>query len=47
MLSAITPEMCADYVAAWQRDLDRWADVLADLGTAPSIEEALRRVGLR
>lgn len=47
MLWTITPEMCADYVAAWQRDLERWADMLADLGEASSIEDALRRVGLR
>jgi hypothetical protein len=47
MLWTITPKICADYVAAWQRDLDRWADVLADLGKASSIEDALRRVGLR
>jgi hypothetical protein len=46
MLWTITPEMCADYVAAWQRDLERWADVLANLGEASSIEDALRRVGL-
>jgi hypothetical protein len=47
MLWTITPEMCADYVAAWQRDLERWADMLADLGEASSIEDALRRAGLR
>lgn len=47
MLWTITPEMCADYVAAWQRDLQRWADVLADVEGAPSIEDALSRVGLR
>jgi glycosyltransferase involved in cell wall biosynthesis len=47
MLWTITPKMCADYVAAWQRDLERWAEVLADLGEASSIEDALRRVGLR
>lgn len=47
MLWTITPEMCTDYVAAWQRDLERWAAVLADLGEASSIEDVLRRVGLR
>lgn len=47
MLWTITPKMCADYVAAWRRDLKRWADVLADLEKASSIEAALRRVGLR
>ena len=46
MLWTITPRMCADYVAAWQRDLERWAGVLAGLGQSPSIEEALRRLGL-
>jgi hypothetical protein len=47
MLWTITPGMCADYVAAWQRDLDRWGGVLAGLGQAQSIEDALRRLGLR
>jgi hypothetical protein len=47
MLWTITPKMCADYVAAWQRDLERWGGVLASLGQAPSIEDALRRLGLR
>jgi hypothetical protein len=47
MLGTITPTMCADYVAAWQRDLARWADLLADLGTASSIDDALNRLGLR
>jgi hypothetical protein len=46
MLWTITPEMCADYVAAWQRDLEQWADVLAGLSEASSIEDALGRVGL-
>jgi hypothetical protein len=46
MLSTITPMMCADYVGAWQRDLDRWAGALTDLGKASSIEDALSRLGL-
>ena len=46
MLWTITPEMCAEYVAAWQRDLERWAAVLAGLGEASSIEDALGRLGL-
>jgi hypothetical protein len=45
-LGTITPELCADYVAAWQRDLERWAGVLAGLGTASSIEDALARLGV-
>ncbi len=47
MLWTITPQMCADYVAAWQRDLERWAKVLADLGGGVIDRDALRRVGLR
>jgi glycosyltransferase involved in cell wall biosynthesis len=47
MLWTITPKLCADYVGAWQRDLDRWAGVLEGLEEASSIEEALARVGLR
>lgn len=46
MLGTITAEMCADYVAAWQRDLERWAGVLAGLEKASSIEDALGRLGL-
>jgi hypothetical protein len=46
MLGTITPELCADYVAAWQRDLERWAGVLAGLGKASSIEDALTRLGV-
>jgi hypothetical protein len=45
MLGTITPALCADYVAAWQRDLERWAGVLAGLGKASSIEDALTRLG--
>jgi hypothetical protein len=47
MLCMITPKMCADYIAAWHRDLERWGRVLADLGEAPSIGDALGRVGIR
>jgi glycosyltransferase involved in cell wall biosynthesis len=47
MLSTITPKMCADYVTAWQRDLDGWAKVLANLQSESSIEGALKQVGLR
>ena len=45
-LGTITPALCADYVAAWQRDLERWAGVLAGLGKASSIEDALTRLGV-
>jgi hypothetical protein len=47
LLWTITPEMCAAYVAAWQRDQERWAKVLANLGAASSIEDALGQLGLR
>jgi hypothetical protein len=47
VLWGITPTMCVEYVAAWQRDLDRWDKLLANLQHASSIEDALRTVGLR
>ena len=47
VLWRVTPKMCAEYVAAWQRDLGRWDKVLANLERASSIEDALRKVGLR
>jgi hypothetical protein len=47
ILWAVTPKMCTDYVAAWQRDLERWEGVLADLAGASSVEDALGKVGLR
>jgi hypothetical protein len=47
VLWRVTPKMCAEYVAAWQRDLGRWDKVLANLEGASSVEDALRKVGLR
>jgi len=47
VLWVITAKMCADYVAAWQRDQERWGKLLADLGGASSIEVALGKAGLR
>lgn len=46
VLRGITADMCVGYIGAWQRDLDRWAKLLANLRTASSIEEALRFMGL-
>lgn len=43
----ISAEMCVEYMAAWQRDLERWGNVLAGLGGASSIGDALGKVGLR
>lgn len=43
----ITAKMCVDYVATWQRDMERWGKLLADLPGASSIEDALGTVGLR
>jgi hypothetical protein len=37
----ITPKMCSEYVAAWQRDLGRWGKLLANLRAASSAESAL------
>jgi hypothetical protein len=39
--------MCAEYVVAWQRDLARWDKVLASLEGASSIDDALKKTGLR
>jgi hypothetical protein len=47
VLWRVTAKMCAEYVAAWQRDLGRWGKVLANLEGASSIEDALRKTGLR
>jgi hypothetical protein len=47
VLWEITPDMCVDYLAAWQRDLKRWTKLLATLAPASSIEDALGTVDLR
>jgi hypothetical protein len=47
VLWRVTAKMCAEYVAAWQRDLGRWDKVLTNLEGASSIEDALRKMGLR
>jgi hypothetical protein len=40
-LEKITPEMCVDYLAAWQRDLRRWADIRDSLLKKDSVSDAL------
>jgi hypothetical protein len=47
VLGEMTADMCVEYLAAWQRDLDQWSKLLANLPRVPSIEDALRTVGLR
>ena len=47
VLWRVTPKMCAEYVVAWQRDLARWDKVLASLEGASSIDDALKKTGLR
>jgi hypothetical protein len=47
VLWAVTPKMCAEYVSAWQRDLGRWAKLLANLRGASSAEDALGAMRLR
>jgi hypothetical protein len=47
VLWEITADMCVDYVAAWQRDLERWDKLLANLTRTSSVEDALEIVGLR
>jgi hypothetical protein len=45
-LKEITPEMCMDYVERWRRDLGQWERTLKLLPQAPSITDALLRLGL-
>ena len=47
MLWEINADMCVDYVAAWQRDLEWWGKLLANFTRTSSIEDALETVGLR
>jgi hypothetical protein len=46
VLWRVTAKMCVDYVAAWQRDLERWGKLLANLPGRSSIEDALGTMGL-
>lgn len=46
VLGEITGQMCVEYVAAWQRDLERWGRLLANLPGASSLEDALQTLGL-
>lgn len=44
-LEKITSQMCVDYIAAWQRDLHRWAvlrDSLPRRGSVPDVLQELR-----
>lgn len=45
-LNQITPDMCVEYLAAWQRDLDRWKGLLMNLPRKDSVEDALRHLNL-
>jgi hypothetical protein len=45
-LQKITPVMCVDYIAAWQRDLEMWEDSLANLPRGLAIEKALHELDL-
>ena len=47
MLWEISADMCVDYVAAWQRDLDWWGKLLANLTRTSSVEDALETMRLR
>jgi hypothetical protein len=48
VLWEITGSMCADYMAAWQRDLQRWGELVSELPVGvSSIGTALSRIGLR
>lgn len=45
-LEDIQPEMCVEYVAAWQNDRKRWADRRDTLPRVDSIAKALHELGL-
>ena len=45
-LAEIQPEMCVEYVTAWQNDLKRWGDRRDALPRVDSIGEALAELGL-
>ena len=45
-LKEITPGICVDYLSAWQRDLERWEKLLANLTPTASVEGALSTLGL-
>lgn len=46
-LAGITPEMCEDYLNAWQKDLRAWARRLQELPHRDSAETALGEFGLQ
>ncbi|WP_433211154.1 hypothetical protein ACQP00_49945 [Dactylosporangium sp. CS-047395] len=43
----ITPQLCVDYLAAWQRDRQAWDDFLAGLPKLSDVHAALRHLSLR
>lgn len=45
-LEDIQPEMCVEYIAAWQNDLKRWGDRRDTLTRVDSIGKALHELGL-
>jgi len=45
-LADIKPEMCVEYVAAWQNDLKRWGDRRDTFPRVDSIGKALHELGL-
>lgn len=47
VLWEITPTMCAEYVTAWQRDLEEWGGLLASLPRVPLVADALDFLRLR
>ncbi|GAA1028078.1 hypothetical protein GCM10009557_11780 [Virgisporangium ochraceum] len=46
LTSRITPELCVEYLHAWQRDLANWIDVCDRLEKKRTVEEALGYFGL-
>jgi hypothetical protein len=46
VLCEINPAACADYVCAWQLDLNRWENLLGSLPHTKSIKDALQTIGL-
>ena len=45
-LNEITPDLCAQYVEAWRRDLEHWKRRWAEIRVMPSVDAALAELGL-
>jgi hypothetical protein len=44
--SHVTPQLCADYISAWRKDLEVWRRFVAEAPTGLDVDKALRWLGL-